>query len=103
MAGVRRYRSDRPLESVEANVVGALVLPPEALVELVIEADRPLSQLLGPLGVAPDRKGFRHSKECVEGIALKLAQRDRQLRDGAVLVLDGVVRILPTLVVEADR
>src|SRR5205823_2879154 len=100
MTSVRGHGADGALLAVQPQIVGALFLPPEALVELLIEASRPLPHLLGALRLAPYLKGLRHPQQGVEGIALQLAQRVGKRRDAAILVPDGVVRVLPTLAIE---
>src|SRR5438093_7226413 len=103
MTGIGGDRADRPLVAVQPEIEGALLLPPEALVEFVIEAGCPLPHLLGPLRLPPDLKGLRHPQQGIEGIPLQLAERMGERRDAAVLVANGVVRVLPTLTVEAAR
>ena len=100
---IGRNRSDGPLLPVEPEIVGALLLPPEALVEVLVEAGGSLPQFARARGIAPDLVCLRHPQQRVEGIALQLAQSNRQRRDRAVLVPDSVVRILPALVIETDR
>src|SRR5207302_2242632 len=93
----------RPLVAIQAQIVGALLFPPEALVEIFVEAGGSLAQFGRPSGIAPDLIGLRHTEQCVKGVALELAERNRERGDGAVLVLNGIVRVFPALVVEADR
>src|SRR5437899_12862247 len=100
MTSVRGHGSDGALVAVQPQIVGALFLPPEALVELLIEAGRPLAHLLGALRLAPYLKCLRHPQHGVEGIALQLAQRVGKRRDAAILVPDGAVGALPTLAIE---
>src|SRR5207253_9524714 len=55
MTGVGGHRADWPLVAVQPQIVGTLLFPPEALVELLVKAGCPLAHLLGALRIAPNR------------------------------------------------
>ena len=73
MSGVRRHRSNGLLVAVEAQIIGPFFLPPEPVVELLVEADGSFLQLGRSGIVTPDLIGLRHAQQGVEGITLQLA------------------------------
>src|SRR5919108_2442190 len=103
MAGVRRHRLDRLLVAVEAQIVGALLLPPEPFVELFEQAGGPVAELGGPLRLAPDLIRLGHPEQSIKGITLQLAERVGKRCDAAILMPDRIVRVLPALAVETAR
>jgi hypothetical protein len=92
---------DRALLAVEAQVVGALGLPPERVVEPI---EQPVGLGAHPLGVLGPIEQLVHVAEPdlrVVGVALELADREWQGSERTVGRRDRVARVLPALVVVA--
>src|ERR1700737_3095921 len=101
MARVRGHRFHRALVFVEAEVVGPLRLPPEDLVELLVEAAGAFPKLRGPLGLAEQVVDLRHPQHGVKGVALQLTEGDRRLGNRAVGMANRIPGILPALIEDA--
>src|SRR2546421_153829 len=73
MPNVGGDRPDRSLLTVEPQVVGPFLFPPEALIELFIEADGALAELLRTGLIPPDVEGLGHPEQRIEGVPLEFA------------------------------
>ena len=104
MAHVRCGGVNLSLPPVERQREVAALVDPKVALEPLLEVVRlrlepPRERLVAPeLACEPGRTQPR-----VVRVALQLAGRDRRLRHPAVAEADRVARVLPSLVVEADR
>src|SRR2546428_248330 len=103
MAGVRGDAADLLLPTVEGEGVRAFVLPPEGVLEPLVEPAGRLALRPGPVGLAEALVELRHARPRVVHVALELARRERQRRDPARRIDDRVAGVLPALVVVATR
>ena len=97
MAGVGGDGLARVSVPVQGDGVEALILHPEP----VFHEEADLMRLILPgLGAGIPHHGadFTHGQPGGVGVALNLEQGDRSLREAAILVEDGIFRILPALV-----
>ena len=90
------------LPAVQGQGEEPLVLHPEALVEGALEARGGLRQPLRALHVAELPVHGGEAPLGVVHVALRLGERHGALRRGAVVVHDGVLRVAPALVAQAD-
>jgi hypothetical protein len=91
------------LAPVQAEVVGPFLLPPQRLVDPVVESLRLAPEASGVLGSIEDVADLGHPRLGIEDVALQLARPDRQRRQGPIGLDDRIPRVLPTLVIEPMR
>ena len=89
---------------VECDCEELAVLDPEVAVEPCLEVSRLALQLIGEFRVIPDQtrqSGTTHLR--VVRISLQLAGRARESGQSAVVIRDGIPRVLPALVLQPRR
>src|SRR5262245_7039686 len=97
MTGVGAAYATALFLAIERERVGAELVTPERRVEVRSQACRAHAPLAALVEIAAQLRQHRGSAPRPIGVGLNLTQRDRRLRQRAVGMKHGIVRVLPPL------